>query len=92
MVLTTQNAECIIGDVDIVFRSTHSKAGTPARLYDVLYVPGLRYNLISGTKLTDRGIQAVFKREGLELTHNDRLIATGIRSGHNWLLDVQKII
>jgi hypothetical protein len=89
--LTTQSAECIIGDIDIVLRSTH-KAGTPARLYDVLYVPGLQYNLISGTKLADRGIEAVFKRQGLELIHNDQLLTTGARSGHNWLLNVQEIV
>jgi hypothetical protein len=46
---------------------THSKASTLVRFHDVLYVPNIQYNLISGTELADRGMQAVCKRGGLGL-------------------------
>jgi hypothetical protein len=93
MALAIQSANCIIGDIDMVLGSTRGKAGTPVRLHDVLCVPGIQRNLVSGTNLADRGADAVFKRRGLELTHeNGTLLATGTIKGHNWLLNVQEII
>jgi hypothetical protein len=92
MALATQSAECITGSIDMVLGTTAGKPSTPVRLHDVLYVPGIQYNLISGTKLADRGVQAVFKRRELELYHNGKLLATGTRTAQNWLLNVQEVI
>jgi hypothetical protein len=41
MALATQSAECITGSIDIVLGTTQGKPGTPVRLHDVLYVPGI---------------------------------------------------
>ena len=54
----------------ITFQREH---GAPLTLIDVMYVPGLKKNLVSASMLEDRGYDVVFRKGNVLLRH----IATG---------------
>ena len=58
--------------------------GEPQRklLHDVLYVPGLSYNLLSVTKMTDKGRKIKFRGSSCEVVDGkNRVIALAIKRG-----------
>jgi hypothetical protein len=69
-----------IGDVDIVLYDEDGKRTTKATMKDVLYVPGLRTNLLSCRALVNAGIDVTFSRNGCTLKDADNVELIGV--GH----------
>ncbi|KAJ5089292.1 hypothetical protein N7532_007976 [Penicillium argentinense] len=81
-----------IGDVEMIL-DNGTKQGGKVRVHNVLYIPGLRFNLFSASKLADKGITAECRAKSLILHRQDgSVLARGSRSEHNWLLNVRKVI
>lgn len=92
MALATQDTTATVGDVDMVLEDGTS-TGRCVRFQNVLYVLGIRFNLISGSKLADKGIAAERNAKGLILCRkNGTILALGSRKGSNWLLAVRRVI
>ena len=61
------------------------------KLRDVLYVPGLAYNLLSVSKVAESGIQTTFCAEGCRLVDaNQNVVATARKSGKLYRLCVRR--
>lgn len=68
------------GDVDLIIDRNGKEK--PCRLENVLYVPNLKYSLVSISSLIDRGMKVSFSREGSHITMNGHTVAIGVRSGN----------
>lgn len=54
-----------------------SNVGCDLSLTEVLFVPGLRRNLLSVRKIASRGYDVVFKKDLVEIRKGDAVLATG---------------
>ena len=59
---------CVSGEGTDVFQREH---GSPLSLYNVMYVPGLKKNLVSIAMLEDKGYDVVFSLGKVFLRHID---------------------
>ena len=76
---------------DVTLKATVNGSVSSVRLKDVLYVPMLRRNLISTSKLTENGVAILHIRAIYKMISEDgvgHLIMTGHRSDGLWILDV----
>lgn len=79
-----------IGDIQI--RTRIGGEWNDGKLNDVLYVPGLRTNLISVGAAADRGVISTFHHDQVSLSRNNRIIAVGQRMGKDlYLLDIEAV-
>lgn len=69
-----------VGDIEVLIE------GRRTRIYDVLYVPDLRYNLLSVARLADREITCVFSKHSVTLRRKNELLATGKRYCNTYIL------
>jgi hypothetical protein len=61
-------------------------------IYDVLFVPKLGANLFSVRAATKRGVKVVFDNDGVSITYNSSVVATGTSNGTNlYLLDFEPV-
>lgn len=60
--------------------------GKRTTINDVLYVPNLRFSLLSIARLTDKGIDCLFSLDSIKLARNRTLLATGKRFAYIYLI------
>jgi hypothetical protein len=93
MVMASREVEITVGDVEMVLENGLLVDGARVRLTNVLYVPGIRFNLLSGSRLTAKGIKLEF--EGLKLTMKRRdgsILGLGDLRGRSWLIRIREVI
>ncbi|XP_043694178.1 uncharacterized protein LOC122644868 [Telopea speciosissima] len=73
-----------IEDTSLVVQ-TAFKAQDKVKTTDVLYVTGLKHNLLSASQICDKGHNVLFNKSGCEFRHvgNGKLIAAGTRTSGN---------
>ena len=61
-------------------------------IHDVLYVEGLKHNLLSISQFCDRGYQVTFRTNSCEirLPNSKEVLLVGKRSNNVYLLDISK--
>lgn len=57
-------------------------------VYNVLYVPGLYANLFSVKRVTERGMEVTFGKDGARITRGSEVVCTASRKGRLYELDV----
>jgi hypothetical protein len=63
------------------------------RLTNVLYVPGIRFNLLSGSRLTAKGIKLEFEGSKLTMKRKDgSILGLGDLRGRSWLIRIREVI
>ena len=69
----------------IVGKGTMSISDNKIRSEDVLYVEGLKHNLLNVSQICDRGHEVIFKKQGCEVRKekNGRIVAIGSRTSGN---------
>ena len=76
-----------VGNVKLNMKLSDTKTKL-CTLLEVLYVPGLAYNLLSVSKASEAGMTAVFSNSGCHIkTDNGKVIAAGSRAGSLYCLD-----
>ncbi len=55
-------------------------------IYDVLFVPKLGANLFSVRAATKRGVKVALDNDGVSITYNSSVVATGASNGTNLYL------
>ena len=75
-----------IGEVDLKFTSGHV-----VTLTNVLYVPNVRRNLVSGSLLNKFGFRLVFKRDKFILSKGEIFVGKGYYSNEMFKLNVMPI-
>ena len=83
---TTSN---IKGEGKVVLKMMFGKELT---LTNVLYVPEIRKNLVSGPLLNSHGFQLVFESDKFVLSKSGMYVGKGYMSGGMWKLNVMTII
>ena len=95
MAMTSKATVTTIGDVNIIVEDPSTPKnpnGRRIRLENVMYIPEMGMNLLSGIRMSDRNISANFKGRQLFISRPDgSTLATGRRTGKNWLLDVIRV-
>ena len=79
----------IKGKGKVVLKMTYGKELT---LTNVLYVPEIRKNLVSGSLLNSHGFQLVFESDKFVLSKSGMYVGQGYMSGGMWKLNVMTII
>ena len=79
----------IKGQGKVVLKMTSGKEMT---LTNVLYVPEIRKNLVSGSLLNSHGFQLVFESDKFVLSKSGMYVGKGYMSGGMWKLNVMTII
>ena len=79
----------IKGQGKVVLKMTYGKELT---LTNVLYVPEIRKNLVSGSLLNSHGFRLVFESDKFVLSKSGMYVGKGYMSGGMWKLNVMTII
>ena len=79
----------IKGQGKVVLKMTFGKELT---LTNVLYVPEIRKNLVSGSLLNSHGFRLVFESDKFVLSKSGMYVGKGYMSGGMWKLNVMTII
>ena len=77
------------GQGKVVLKMTSGKELT---LTNVLYVPEIRKNLVSGSLLNSHGFRLVFESDKFVLSKSEMYVGKGYMSGGMWKLNVMTII
>ena len=67
-------------------------SGKELTLTNVLYVPEIRKNLVSGSLLNSHGFRLVFESDKFVLSKSGMYVGKGYMSGGMWKLNVMTII
>ncbi|XP_043697427.1 uncharacterized protein LOC122648256, partial [Telopea speciosissima] len=72
-------------NVKIVGKGTVHLDDGKVKTFDVLYVSGLKHNLLSISQMCDKGHKVVFDKSGCEIikSKNGKLVASGVRTSGN---------
>ena len=79
----------IKGRGKVVLKMTYGKELT---LTNVLYVPEIRNNLVSGSLLNSHGFRLVFESDKFVLSKSEMYVGKGYMSGGMWKLNAMTII
>ena len=92
MAISSKEIDAVVGNVDITL-DDNTRQGCTVRFHDVIHIPGIRLNLISGIKLAEKGVIAEYRNSGMVLRRPDSsILARGDKKGKHWNLRVKKVI
>ncbi|KAE9327341.1 hypothetical protein PR003_g16033, partial [Phytophthora rubi] len=64
--------------------------GKRIKMIDVLYIPGLDRQLLSVSRLADRGVSVEFQKKSCTIWNKSKVIASGKKVGKAYVLDCEK--
>lgn len=82
----------IAGKGSVVIKTPESDGGLTVTLHDALYVPDLECGLISVSKLTDKGLSAVFMDNKAVVLQSDELIFKALKKDRVYIVNTIKNI
>ena len=92
MAVSSKEIDAVVGNVDITL-DDNTRYGCTVRFHNVIYIPGIRLNLISGIKLAEKGVIAEYRNSGMVLRRPDgSILARGDKKGKHWNLRIKKVI
>ena len=73
------------GNAKIVWKGTVKLGDSKVKIEDILFVIGLKHNLLSVSQICDKGNDIIFKRHSYEIRRSNtrKLVAYGTRTSRN---------